>query len=143
MTLPSVTDLKQQAKRLRSALASKGQTVSHSETLEMIASQHGYRDWNTCCAAAGNGPMQPFAVGDRVTGTYLQQPFEGVVTGLSSLPNKSGYRATVQFDKPVDVVTFESFSAWRSRVVCLIAGDGVALKKTSNGEPYMRLRQAS
>ena len=52
------------------------------------------------------------------------------------------YRVTIKFDTPVDVVTFDSFSAFRSRVVVLINGDGVAVKRTSDGEPYLRMQRA-
>lgn len=43
--------LKSQAKRLRAHLSSKGVAFSHSECLEAIASTHGFKDWNTACAA--------------------------------------------------------------------------------------------
>src|SRR5918993_6137324 len=45
------TDHKQQAKRLRASLAERGVEVSHSEALELVALQHGARDWNTLAAA--------------------------------------------------------------------------------------------
>ncbi|WP_421981732.1 glyoxalase superfamily protein [Roseibium sp.] len=139
MTLPSVTELKSQAKRLRKALTANGQTLSHSQALELVSAQHGFRDWNTACATASRPNDFPFPVGSRVSGTYMQQPFRGEVQALSKTGPRDQYRVTVQFDEPVDVVTFDSFSAFRSRVTCLVQPDGVAVKKTSNGEPYMRL----
>ena len=46
------TDHKQQAKRLRTSLAERGVEVTHSEALELVAHQHGARDWNTLAAPA-------------------------------------------------------------------------------------------
>lgn len=55
-SLPSLSALKTQAKQLRVALEKRGETISHSQTLELIAQQQGYRDWNTLYAAVGNRP---------------------------------------------------------------------------------------
>lgn len=44
-------DPKDMASRLRARLAANGTDISHSEALELVASQLGYRDWNTCAAA--------------------------------------------------------------------------------------------
>lgn len=54
--LPPVDDLKQQARRLRAALAARGVVVPHGHSLELVAAQHGHRDWNTVSAAAPAGP---------------------------------------------------------------------------------------
>lgn len=50
------TDPKAMASRLRSRLAAKGIDIAHSQALEIVAGQLGYRDWNTCAAAAGSSP---------------------------------------------------------------------------------------
>ena len=42
-------------------------------------------------------------------------------------------------DDPVDVVTFESFSAFRQRVHCNVDTSGRTLEKTSNGRPQVEL----
>ena len=54
------------AKRLRASLADRGVEVTHSEALELVAHQHGARDWNTLAAAdrstrtpSGFGPVIP------------------------------------------------------------------------------------
>ncbi|CTQ52777.1 hypothetical protein LP7551_01297 [Roseibium album] len=141
MTLPSVTDLKAQAKRLRAALAKKGQVVTHSQSLELLSAQYGFRDWNTATAAASAATQLPFSLGDRVSGVYMSQPFEGEIIGLSKLGGSDDLRVCIQFDEAVDVVTFESFSSHRSRVNCVIGGDGIAIKKTSNGEPYLKMKR--
>ncbi|PVB62998.1 glyoxalase superfamily protein [Labrenzia sp. 011] len=142
MTLPSVDALKTQARRLRAALTAKGQVLSHSQALELLSAQYGYKDWNTACAAASaTGPDLPFSVGDRVTGLYMQQAFTGGIRGLSRIGQSGHLRVTLQFDEPVDVVTFDSFSAHRSRVTCVVRQDGVAVQKTSDGEPHLKMKR--
>lgn len=143
MTLPCIEDLKARAKRLRMALPDiDGRPVSHSRALELIARQYGYRDWNTLHAAAGNGPKVLLSLGDRVSGHYLQQPFAGEVIAIASVGSGGHTRLTLQFDEPVDVVTFDSFSAYRSRVICTVDEHGVSPAKTSDGEAHMRVRRA-
>lgn len=137
---PSLAALKTQAKRLRSHLQHDGTSISHSQALEVLAHQHGYRDWNTLYAAAGNHPALPVVVGQPVTGRYLGHPFDGEVTGLRVISDTTDrYRLTVVFDEPVDVVTFDSFSAFRKRVSCTINGDGVTAERTSDGTPHLAL----
>ena len=46
-------------------------------------------------------------------------------------------RIVLQFDEPVDVVTFESFSAYRSRISAVINPEGVTVEKTSDGQPQL------
>ncbi|MBC9823930.1 glyoxalase superfamily protein [Terrabacter sp. MAHUQ-38] len=45
-------DPKTMASRLRTGLAAQGTAIGHSQALEFVAAQLGYRDWNTCAAAA-------------------------------------------------------------------------------------------
>ncbi len=135
--LPSLEALKQQAKRLRAGLDEEGDFLTHSESLELIAKQYGFRDWNTLHAAIGNRPpVKRFELGGRVKGRYLGQPFTGEIVAIRSMP-PDHLRIVLHFDEPVDVVTFESFSAYRSRVSALINSDGVTAEKTSNGAPQM------
>jgi ATP-dependent Clp protease ATP-binding subunit ClpA len=48
-------ELKSMAKALRKALQQRhGLEISHSEALELVAHQHGLRDWNTLAAQAGD-----------------------------------------------------------------------------------------
>lgn len=131
-----IAELKAQAKRLRSRLQTSGNTISHSEALELIAHQNGARDWNTLRASAGNLPPLP-KVGERVTGRYLGQNFAGVVRGMTRVGAADQYRITLHFDDPVDVVTFDSFSSFRQRVSTLINSDGLSPRKTSDGQPQL------
>ena len=138
--LPTIDVLKDQAHRLRATLAADGNPVGHGKALEMVAHQYGYRDWNTLHAAVGNRPPpSPVTVGARVRGHYLGQPFRGEVIGVVATSPPGRFRVTLHFDEPVDVVTFDSFSAFRRRVTCVIDGTGTTAEKTSNGRPHMQL----
>ncbi|ASY70499.1 glyoxalase superfamily protein [Sinorhizobium fredii] len=140
-TLPSLDILKDQAKHLRALLAAAGNEIGHSKSLELIAAQYGYRDWNTLHAAAGNRPpFNPWMLGVRVRGHYLGQPFAGEILSAQALTAKPGhYRLTFKFDEPVDVVTFESFSAFRQRVTAIVDENGRTVERTSNGRPHLEL----
>ncbi|WFU09948.1 glyoxalase superfamily protein [Rhizobium sp. CB3090] len=138
---PSIDELKAQAKRLRQAIAERGGDITHSAALELVAKQYGLRDWNTLSALAAKPnavPSAPVAVGTAVRGRYLNQPFTGKVLALSE---QSGglHRITIHFDAPVDVVTFESFSAFRQRINAQIDANGISPRKTSDGVPHLVL----
>ncbi|WP_455270119.1 glyoxalase superfamily protein [Rhizobium herbae] len=139
--LPSLDALKDQAKRLRAGLATDGQDITHSKSLELLAAQYGFRDWNTLHAVVGNRPpLNPWMLGSRVKGHYLGQPFEATILGVQAVTAQPGrYRLVLDFDEPVDVVTFESFSAFRKRVQCTIDETGRTVEKTSNGRPQVEL----
>ena len=137
--LPPLEALKAQAKRLRQSLTAEGNFISHSEALELLAQQHGYRDWNTLHAAAGNRPASPLALGARVSGRYLGQAFSGEIIGLTRLNGGSHYRLSLDLDEAVDVVTFDSFSAFRKRINCTVNAEGRSAACTSNGEPQMMI----
>ena len=135
---PSLEGLKNQAKRLRSALAEDGVAISHSQSLERIAHQFGYADWNTLHALAGNtAPVFTPAIGQRVRGTYLGHPFTARIRAVSLVQLGDRYRVTLDFDEAVDVVAFEGMSAFRKRVSATIGTDGRTVEKTSNGVPQV------
>lgn len=92
-------------------------------------------------AAAGNRPaFNPWMLGSRVRGHYLGQPFDAQVLGVQALSSQPGrYRMTLHFDEPVDVVTFDSFSAFRQRIHCTVDETGRTAEKTSNGRPHLEL----
>ncbi len=138
--LPGLDALKTQAKRLRGELAAAGTTIGHSRALELLAKQHGYKDWNTLHAAVGNRPQPaPVALGQKVSGHYLHQPFTGEVTGVQAMSEPGRFRVTLMFDQPVDVVTFEGLSNFRQRVSGVIDRAGVTAEKTSDGTPHLVL----
>lgn len=53
----SIDDAKSMARRLRAAMETRGLAATHSDALELVAAQLGYRDWNTTSAALS--PNQP------------------------------------------------------------------------------------
>tara|TARA_R110002167_G_scaffold21161_2_gene77093 strand:+ start:270 stop:713 length:444 start_codon:yes stop_codon:yes gene_type:complete len=128
---------KQRAAAIRAELAAAGTAISHAQALERVAGELGYRDWNTAAARLSNRPPEPLQIGDRVAGLYLKQPFKGRVLAVRELSGGSAFAVTVQFDEPVDVVTFDSFSSFRQRVNATITLEGRSLSKTSDGEPHM------
>jgi len=136
-TLPSTDFLKSQAKRLRVDLTNRGYPVTHATTLEMVAHQWGARDWNTLSAKAG-APKQGWAPGDRVSGRYLGQPFQGVVKAAKTSVHGM-WSITLRFDEAVDVVTSSLFSNFRRQVDALIDANGTSPRKTSNGQPHLVL----
>lgn len=136
---PSAATLKAEAKHLRAERALAGAPLSHGAALEEVAHSHGYRDWNTAVAALPERVATPVQVGQRVKGTYLKQPFTGLVIGVQLLSDMQHYKVTVKFDKPVDVVTSELFSSFRQRVTATVDIHGVSPAQTSDREPHMRI----
>lgn len=132
----TIDDAKAQAKALRAALQAQGNAISHAQALELVARQHGARDWNTLHArlALRNAPPE-LALGDRVRGRYLGQPFAGRIIGLSG--PASHRQIEIRFDQPVDVVRFESFSNLRRQIRATIDENGRAHRQTSDGEPQL------
>lgn len=133
----TIAQAKQRAKMLRKDLFSRGTSISYGQALERVAAQLGYRDWNTAVARLSNEPPFTIQVGDAVSGAYLKQPFTGRVLAVRETDGGSHYQVTLHFDEPVDVVTFDSFSAFRQRVNVTVDDTGVSPAKTSDGEPHM------
>lgn len=139
-TLPATRELaKQRAHAIRAEHTARGVAISHSAALEKVAAELGYRDWNTASARLSNLPEVPLQVGDRVAGRYLKQPFAGRVLGVREVYGGGSYEVVLQFDTPVDVVSFDSFSAFRSRVTATIDADGVSASRTSDGHPHLQV----
>lgn len=128
---------KARAKEIRAEFASSGNKITHSQSLEKVAQESGFVDWNTMSARLGNAPELTLNIGDLVGGHYLKQPFEGRVIAIRQLDGGSALEITLDFDEPVDVVTFDSFSAFRKRVNATISSSGVSFAKTSDGIPQM------
>jgi hypothetical protein len=137
--LPSLDDLKLQAKALRQSLAASGHEISHSQSLELLAKQLGYRDWNTLHARTGNTPPIPFHLGQRVTGAYLGKAFEGEIIRLSAVAGNARFGLTIRFDEAVDVIPFENLSNFRRQVNAVVDRSGRTAEKTSNGVPQLTL----
>lgn len=125
------------AKTLRAEALANGRTMSHSQALEQVAKENGFADWNVMSARLRNRPEISFAIGDRVAGDYLKQAFAGRVTSVREMAGGSAFEIEIDFDEPVDVVSFSSFSAWRKRVRATISAQGVSFAKTGDGLPQM------
>ncbi|KPQ04631.1 MAG: hypothetical protein HLUCCA12_16710 [Rhodobacteraceae bacterium HLUCCA12] len=141
MTQPSLDTVKAHAKALRRALQAGGSVVSHAQALELIAGQHGARDWNTLHArlTQRNAPPE-LALGDRVAGSYLGQAYTGEITALSG-PAEHRH-VEIKLDQPIDTVRFESFSNWRHRIRGTLDVDGRSHRKTSDGVPHLIVEKA-
>ena len=136
----SVPVLKDRAKRLRVALGEQGQHIAHSAALEVVAKQHGFKDWNTASAMVSNMvDTCPLNVGDRVQGKYLGHPFHGSVRAVAILSKGKFIRTCIEFDEPVEVVNFDSFSATRKRVSGVINRSGQSPRKRSDGIPHLQI----
>jgi len=136
---PSATSLKSEARVLRQTRAAAGTPLGHGAALEEVARRHGFRDWNTAVAALPERVATPVQVGQRVKGSYLGQPFVGLVIGLHLLPPH--VKVTVKFDQPVNVSKFDSMVITRQRVTATLDLRGVSLAQTSDGVPHMRLER--
>lgn len=136
---PSIDAMKAAAKALRRELEARGAPVSHSEALEIVARQHGFRDWNTAHAAAGNRPPPAFALGQAVSGRYLGRPCAGRLIAVREMADGARYELTIQLDAPVNVSAFESFEVLRSRIHTTVDRAGRSAEKTSDGRPHVEL----
>ena len=136
--IPTIDTAKAQAKALRKALAAEGRDISHGAALELVAKSHGFHDWNTLHARAGNQPHCPVALGQTLAGRYLGQDFIAEVIGVKEL-SAGRYEIELHLAAPVDVVAFDSFSNLRSRVRKVIGPSGRSFDVTSDGVPHLVL----
>ena len=139
---PSIQTLKAEARALRDERMLAGTPLGQGQALEEVARQHGYRDWNTASASLPERVAIPLQVGQRASGTYLGQPFAGIVLGMQLLADMQHCEVTVKFDKPVNVSKFDSMVIPRQRVRATVDANGVSMARTSDGEPHMRIRRA-
>jgi hypothetical protein len=144
MTSPihTIDQAKAQARALRADQAAAGCPISHSAALEQVARDQGYASWNVLSARLSNAPEIALQVGDRTAGRYLGQRFEATVLAVRRLGQDGSLEITLQFDAPVDVVTFDSFSAFRSRVTATISPGGTSFARTGNGVPQLVVARA-
>jgi len=136
--LPTLAQIKAQAKRLRQLMADEGVDVGHSQALELIADNHGYRDWNTLSAQLKK-TQPPVAIGDWVKGHYQGQSFGAEVRSVQA--ERLGYwRLGLQLEQPMDVVTSSRFSSMRRHLQATVDQQGVTSERLSSGEPLLRLQ---
>jgi len=139
---PSTATLKAEAKALRAERALSGTPITHSAALEEVARAHGFRDWNTAAASIPERVATPVQVGQRVKGTYLGNPFTGLVIGVNLLSSMQHYEVTVKADEPIDVSKSKLIgSMYRQRLRATVDLRGISLSHTSDGEPHLRVRR--
>ena len=137
-TLPGRDVIKAQAKRLRSSLEAEGNFISHSDALELVAKQYGFRNWNTMSPSLADTTRPGLTVGGPVSGRYLGHAFSGTILGLQHY--KGGRRKIViEFDQPIDVVASEHFSSHRRRVEGVLERNGASWEKISDGTPVLQV----
>lgn len=136
--LPTTTEAKENAKRLRAQLADQGTKIGHANSLELVAHQYGFRDWNTFHAAIADLSPVGWTPGGRVQGAYLSQRFEATVVAVEML-RPGWFRLTLDLDKAVDVVTFDSFSNYRKRIRGVVGPAGTSRMRTSDGIPHLKM----
>lgn len=139
MSQTSLDALKKQAKALRQSLAQTGHEITHAQSLELLAKQHGHRDWNTLHASIGNTPAPIIQLGQRVAGRYLGKPFAGTLIRVSDIGHGARYQLTVRFDDPVNISKFASMEINRRQVNATVNRDGTTTEHTSDGTPHMQI----
>lgn len=137
LDIQSVQTLKSEARAWREERAAAGENLTHGAALEAVAKGHGFRDWNTARASLPDRVAVPFQVGQRVYGTYLEQPFRGVLIGVLLLSDGQHFKITVNFDEPVNVTPNFMFAAHRQRVVATVDLRGITPALRGNGAPQM------
>ncbi|MEC8178668.1 MAG: glyoxalase superfamily protein [Pseudomonadota bacterium] len=144
MIIRSIADAKKRAAHLRETAAENGQVLSHGRALETVASEQGARDWNTLRARlanretiADNLDIADLRTGMKVEGRYMNQPFVGRI--VDTISEGEGRRIAIHLDRPVDVVTFTSFSNMRRRIRGTIENDRRSKERTSDGNPHLMI----
>jgi hypothetical protein len=138
---PSAQTLKSEARLLREEREKAGASLSHGAALEEVARAHGFRDWNTARAMLPDRVVAPFGIGQRVAGTYLGQPFRGMLIGVQLLSDMRSYRLTVTFDTPVNVTPTFMFATLRQRIVTTVDQHGQSLALRGDGTPQTIIRR--
>ena len=121
-TTLTLDGLKNQAKRMRDHFAQKNIDISHSQALETLAKQHGFKDWNILSATLKRQSQMPTwpGIDDDISGTYLGHAFTGKVIKTQATYGPSMRRYTIVFDEPIDVVASKYFSSYRQRINCFL-----------------------
>ncbi len=136
---PNAAQAKIEAKQLRAEREARGELISHSRSLELVAQRHGYRDWNTFSAAICDRAPAGWSVGAAVRGRFRGQPITARLLAIERV-RPGWYRVSLKLDEPVDVVSFESFSNMRQRITAVLGPAGASREKTSDGQPHLVLQ---
>ncbi len=137
--LPTIFELKETAREMRaSAKSGGGGALTQAEALEALAHKYGFRNWNVLRAKASENSSLRVEEGSRISGKYLGFPFKATVLAFHEW-SEGRYRIKLDFEKPVDVVKFKSFSAFRKRINAEIGTNGQSFSHTSDGIPHLVL----
>lgn len=135
---PSIEEMKAAAKALR-AQTPDHVALSHCKALDIIARRFGFANWQTARARARTiGSITDMRIGARVSGRYLGIAFTGELRQLTKL-GKDAFQVSIQCQKPIDVIRFQSFSSLRRRINATIDRHGVSFAVLSSGEPQLIL----
>lgn len=93
-------------------------------------------------AAGRDRPPPVFQIGQQVRGTYLGQNFAGRIIAAREIAGTARFDLTLRFDAPVDVISFDSMSNFRTQVRANVSRWGTTAEKTSNGLPHMQIEMA-
>lgn len=132
----SLQSAKAQAAEYRQNQQAKGQHLSHAQSLEAIAKQHGFRTWAALRVRLIDHAPNGWIPGATISGHYLGQRFLGTLHQVTQA-SPGWYRLSIALDQPIDVVTFDSFSNHRSRLQAVVGDKGYTKEATSNGAPVM------
>ncbi len=116
----SFLDSKHMAKALRQALAERGQEISHSDALELVARQYGFANWNMLAARIEAATLRPL---DLPPGWH-------VANGT----NEGNYRLGVDPKAP-GTALIESRPD-RSEAIDRAAGETAVLMQSILADPY-------
>lgn len=136
--LPTILEVKALAKKLRAQLTGQNAEVGHARSLELVAQQHGFRDWNALKAEINSQKPEDWVLGARVSGKYLSQPFQATIVAVTSA-TPGWFHLKLDLDEAVDVVTFDSFSNFRKRITGVVGPKGHTIERTSDGKAHLEL----
>lgn len=134
----TLVSAKSQAKTLRQNKAAQGTHLSHAQSLEAIAKQHGFRSWPALRAQIVDHAPHGWTQGSAVSGRYLGQAFTGTLRHVTQ-SRPGWYGLSIALDTPIDVVAFNSFSNLRSRLHAVVGDKGYTKESTSDGAPILAL----
>jgi hypothetical protein len=80
--------------------------------------------------------------GDRVTGDYMGQPYQGKVTGVTFEAEPLGRRYAVRFDTPINVSKSAYMTIPRQNVRAVIDEGGVSIDHKGRPDGIMTLARA-
>jgi hypothetical protein len=143
-TIPPLTRLKDQARRMRARSDAKGDPMTQAEALEKLARMLGRRDWNTLRAEVAHTPDgAPVGVGDKVRLRYMGVPADGKVIAVAEAAAADGdgplWSLEIALTAPVTIPSAEGMDLTRRRLRATVDKSGVTPARRSDGTPHLAL----